>query len=461
MAEVATFRKNKIELKEYEYSNDIQNRVIMSEFTPLDIEVLEEILYSSIRIPLSVLETNLGLESDELAPILERLSKTGLLTVGADHVSVDKEMRKYYEFQVLKFEEDFKPGMDYLQGLLRKVPIHILPLWYSISRTSNNIFESIVEKYLETPQVFQRYLMDLHFSDPIQKGILSALYKSPNYEIDAADMIQKFSLTQEEFEEHMLHLEFSFVGCVKYVKEKNVYRQVITPFHEWRQYLCHVRDTEPSTFIDEDQVELDKEGDFPIAREMSALLEAAGDKPITRDLIPHVQKKCPNFDEDDFSYYLEKFCKLNLVAQNGDQFFCTSDAVTWLNMDLVDRGLYLYRHPLNTLDNARLPKELCQHRLVRDAEKSLTRVAQSGWVFVDEFLKGIFIPLKEEHQIKLVCHGRTWKYQLPQYTNEELSFFKAVIQDWLFEVGITILGTVNGRECFRLSPLGQDLFSDE
>ena len=106
-------------------------------------------------------------------------------------------------------------------------------------------------------------------------------------------------------------------------------------------------------------------------------------------------------------------------------------------------------------------KELSNHRIIREAEKSLARASQAGWVFLDDFIKGIFIPLREEHHIKLVCHGRTWKYRLPEYSNEETAFFKAIIQNWLFEVGITAIGTVNGRECFTLTPLGQDLFSDE
>ncbi|MDN3506396.1 MAG: hypothetical protein P0S96_04115 [Simkaniaceae bacterium] len=461
MAEIATFRKNKIELKEYDYSKDVQNRVLMAQFSPLDIEVLEEILYSSIRIPLSVLQSNLDLESDELFPILECFAKTGLLTLASDHVLVDKEMRKYYEFQVLKFEEDFKPGMDYLQGLLRKVPIHILPTWYSISRTSNNIFESIVEKYLETPQNFQRYLMDLYFSDPVQKGIMNAIYQSPHYEVDAKDIIKKFELTQEAFEEHMLHLEFSFVGCVKYVKEKNSFKQVITPFEEWKQYLCHVRDTEPCSMIDEDQVERLKESDFGCIEEMSTLLELANNGTISEDLLPKMQKKYPDFGAQDFSYYVEKFCQLNLADQNGKEIVCSSDASTLLEMDLVDRALFLYRHPLNTLNAPNLPRELCNSRLIREAEKSLSRAAQAGWVYLDDFIKGIFIPLREEHLIKLVCHGRTWKYRLPEYSNEEITFFKAIIQNWLLEVGITAIGTVNGRECFTLTPLGQDLFSNE
>ena len=172
MAELSSLRKNKISLEDYDFKHDIENRLLMSQFSSHDLEVLEEILYSSIKIPVRKISKSVDLDEDELFPILEKLSKTGLFTFEGDSIVVDKEMRKYFEAQILKFDPDFKPGMEFLQSILRKVPIHVLPIWYSIPRTSNNIFESLVEKYLLTPQIFQRYLMELSFPDPILAGIV-------------------------------------------------------------------------------------------------------------------------------------------------------------------------------------------------------------------------------------------------------------------------------------------------
>jgi len=461
MAEIATFRKNKIELSEYDLSKDLQNRVLMSDFTPQDIEVLEEILYSSIRIPLSVLEQNLDLSREKLMPILKKLSKTSLFTIVSDHVVVDKEMRKYYEMQVTKFEEDFKPGMEYLQGLLRKVPIHILPTWYAISRTSNNIFESIIEKYFATPQIFQRYLMDLNLTDPVQNGIMNAVYQSPDYAVEAADMMKKYELSRENFERHMIELEFHFVCCVKYTREGNKFREWITPFHEWQEYLCQVRKTEPNPIIDEESIEREKSSDFGVVEEMSALLEMAKKGPITASNIRKIQEIYPEFDSDDFESYVNKLISVNLAAREGEKIACTSDSLEWLNMDLSDRAIYLYRHPKNILDADYLPEELLHLRVIREAEKSVSRITSGSWVFLDDFLRGVFIPLNESHMITLVCKGRHWKYALPQYTEKELRFFRAIIEQWLFQAGITALGTKNGRTCFCLTPLGQSLFSNE
>lgn len=461
MAEIATFRKNKIELSEYDLSKDIENRVLMASFTPQDIEVLEEILYSSIQTPISVLEKNLDLSKEDLLPILEKLAKTSLFTLSKDSVLVDKEMRKYYEMQVTKFEEDFKPGMEYLQGLLRKVPIHILPNWYAISRTSNNIFESIVEKYLQTPQIFQRYLLDLTLSDPVQNGIMNAVYQSPDFAVNALDMMKKYDLNREQFERHMIELEFHFVCCIKYTREGNQFQEWITPFHEWREYLCHVRDTEPQTIVEEDSIERKKGSDFAIIEEMSALLELAKEGPITAASTRKIQKVCPEFDPADFGSYVEKLCLVNLADREGEKVLFTSDSMEWLKMEISDRAMYLYRHPKNALIGTRLSEELLHPRIVREAEKSVSRIAGGGWVYLDDFLSGVFIPLNESHVVSLVRQGRNWKYELPQYTEKELQFFKAVLNKWLFEVGITALGMHEDRPCLCLTPLGQNLFSNE
>ena len=463
MAEIAAFRKNKIELSEYDYSQDIHNRVLMAHFTPLDIEVLEEILYSSLRIPLSLLQQNLDLCIDELTDHLEKLKSTKLFSINEDHVIVDKEMRKYYETQILKFEEDFKPGMEFLQSLLKKVPIHVLPSWYSISRTSNNIFESIVEKYLYTPQIYHRYLMDLSFSDPIQTEIMEALFQSPNLQIEAGVILEKYDLTQEQFEEHMLILEFSFIACVHYVRDGRHYKEVITPFQEWKDYLGAHKVCAPPTIKDQNGVKRKKSSDFSMIEEMSAILELALKSPIADEEKIHmaVKKTCPEFNSNDFNYLVEKLVDLNLADIQDDKVVCTSDSVDFLKMQLIDRAIFLYRHPLNSLEHEDVPEELCTQRTVREAEKSIKTVLDTGWVYLDEFLDKVSVPLNESQEIALKRIGRTWKYQFPEYDGKELKFFKAMIQQWLYEIGITALGEKEGRECFCVTPFGKELFGNE
>src|SRR3990167_1724140 len=136
MIELNQIKKNRINLADYNSRQDIENRIVMSDFSPFYLEVLEEVLFSSLKISLRKLSKNLNTTD-----------------IAIKH-TVDKEIRKYFEFQIRRFSPKFKPDMEFVQGILKKVPIQFHPFWYSIPRTSNNIFESIVEKFLLTPQIF-------------------------------------------------------------------------------------------------------------------------------------------------------------------------------------------------------------------------------------------------------------------------------------------------------------------
>lgn len=235
--ELTTFRKSKVNLSDYDYEKDLENRHLMAEFSTLDLATLEEILYSPLKISVLKLAKNLDVDIKKLLPVLEKLSKTKLLEIQNDDIIVDKEMRKYYEFQILKYDDDFKPDMEFLQGLLRKVPIHILPIWYSLPRSSNNIFQSIIEKYLLTPQVYQRHLIELNNENAVFSGIIKDIFKSPSLKVYAQDLRDKYKLSRKEFNEYMLHFEFNFVLCSSYTKVKDHWVEVVTPFHEWKEYL--------------------------------------------------------------------------------------------------------------------------------------------------------------------------------------------------------------------------------
>src|SRR5579862_6788429 len=81
MHDASLQKKNKITLEDYDFRQDIENRLLMGQFTSIDLVVLEEILYSSITIPIRKLSKSLSLEEEELLPILQKLSKTGLFSL--------------------------------------------------------------------------------------------------------------------------------------------------------------------------------------------------------------------------------------------------------------------------------------------------------------------------------------------------------------------------------------------
>ena len=154
-------KKTKISLPDYNFEEDIRNRLLLKTLSKQNLRVLEEILFSSLQFSIESLAENLDLNSDDLYEILETLSPLNLYNFDGRILTVDKDKRKYFETQVTRFEEDFKPDLDFFQNLLKCLPIEVLPNWYHVPRSSNNIFQSLVDKHLLTPQIYQRYLVDL------------------------------------------------------------------------------------------------------------------------------------------------------------------------------------------------------------------------------------------------------------------------------------------------------------
>lgn len=477
LMELNPVRKNKISLSDYDYQKDIENRLLMSQFSAVDLEILEEILYSSLQIPIKKLSQSLEMEEKKVMSSLEKFSKAGLLDINQDVVIVDKEMRKYFETQIQKFDEDFVPGMDFLQSLLRKPPIHTLPTWYSIPRTSNNIFESIVEKYLYTPQIFQRYLMELNFADPVLKGIVDDVYESEHLEVSAASLIQKYELSKEQFEEYMLQLEFNFVCCLGYKKTDDLWHEKVTPFHEWQEYMSFYKQTDVSSIEHSEKVHMKRSHEYSFVQDMAAILEKAKKQPLSLErtedgyLLPQrkiLQSILENFSDLQMeASQIEKYvgsliAKIQLIklADVTDKKLTLNDkAYEWLEMRIESRAMFLYRHPLNTPVILKGFESIYNEKSLREAEKSIVRALGKDWVLFDDFSKGLCVALKEDDAITLKRFGRTWKYTLPEYSADELAFTKMVIFDWLFQAGIVQVGTIAGKDCFRVTSIGHSLFA--
>ncbi len=476
MAELSSLRKNKISLEDYNYKQDIENRLLMAQFSSNDLEVLEEILYSSIKIPIRKLAKSADLDEAEAFAILEKLSKTGLFVFEGDSIVIDKEMRKYFEAQISKFDPDFKPGMEFLQSLLRKVPIHVLPIWYSIPRTSNNIFDSLVEKYLLTPQIFQRYLMELNFNDQILAGIVDNVYKAPDFKIYAKDIIEKYEISREKFEEYLLQLEFHFVCTLGYEKIDDEWTEIITPLHEWREYASFLQSTEVTPITSMVKIVRFRPHDFSYIQDLSLILSLAKKQPLAlsadkdkkmisnKTVLSSLADKMEDFDENDSAFIdyidrlISKMRQLKLADIVDSRLYALESANDFLDMRPEGRAIFFYRHPLNRLISKEIPVELITDRNLREAEKSIIRVLNSGWIYFDDFIRGVIVPLGEQSIVMLKRHGKTWKYTLPTYSEEELALIKATVLDWLFEIGVTAVGTHNGKECFCVTSFGQSLF---
>lgn len=460
MHELTQARKNKVCLEDYNYRQEIENRLLMARFSTLDLEVLEEILYSSIKVSISQLAKTLDLGSEEIHSILTTLSKTGLFTFEEDLICIDKDMRKYFEMQLLKFDPEFKPGMEFLQSLLKRVPISILPAWYSIPRTSNNIFDSIVEKYLLTPQIFNRYLSELNFSNPILNSLMQDVYNAQDFMLLADHALEKYGITHEQFEEYILELEFHFVCCLSYRQIRGKWKEVVTPFYEWKEYLTFLKESEVPSISPVSTVKPKRPHYFSFIEDMTLLLNLAKKQPFSltdpslADKLRIENSLLPEY----IKALVSKLSLLKCAKCVKERLHLDEEAENWLEMENEERALLLYRNPLSHLSLLELPAHLCTEKLIREAEKSILRVLDKGWVYYEAFERSLSIHLGPDSVIILKKMGKMWKYTLPVYSEEELCLVKTTLFTWLFEMGITAIGEHEGKECFCVTPFGQTLF---
>lgn len=453
MLEIAPQRKNKINLSDYNSHQDIESKILLSECSSFEFEVLEAILFSSLKIATAKLAHSLDVSEEALKPVLEKLARTNLLEIQGNLLLVDKERRKYFEFQICRFEKDFKQNMDFLQGLLKMVPIHILPVWYSIPRSSNNIFESIVEKYLFSPQIYERYLEEVEALDPVYSKILKDLFSSENLQIPSSVLIAKHGLTRFEFEEVMLQLEFRFVAFVCYRPDGNQWQEWVVPFYEWQQHLLFLKNTQPPPIIEGNQrVSCKRNAPFAFLKDMEIALELLKKNPLTPDssLAPHFGLS----EEDPFthSYIMKLFEKLVLIrlaAYREGSFVALDGGTDWLSLSYENRAVALYRHPQNR------PADISE-RQAREAEKIVKRVIHGKCVLLDDLLTGSLVFLSDDPTDKRP--NKNWLP--PKYNESEKSLIKTVLLDSLFECGMVLPGIYEGRDCLAVTPFGKTFFED-
>ncbi|MEX0962154.1 MAG: hypothetical protein WDZ28_04795 [Simkaniaceae bacterium] len=471
-----TIRKNKIRLADYDYKSDIQNRLLLSQLSPIDVEILEEILYSPLAFPIKRLLTNLDYPIETVQKTLELLAPTQLFELDGEIILVNKERRKYFETQIIHFEDGFEPDMDFLQVLMKKVPIHILPTWYHIPRTSNNIFESIIEKYLITPQAFQRYLLELNMGDEVLNSMTADLLQSPELYLSTQKIRDKYHLSKEELEEYTLLLEFNFIGCKSYRSLDHSFEEIITPFREWREYLEFLRESTPPSLSTAQSVKRYRPSDFSFIEDMTELVKLNKKAPLSLQptpfgLLPEDKNleefrfMIASFDTDqDFLSYtaklIEKMVLLSLVSIDDSMMTPQEESNFWLTLTTEKQALLSYKnHYVALITDTEGTAKLFNERNLHQLEKNFRKISESGWIQFDDFMKGVTIALSEESKVELRKVGRRWQYTLPSYTEDEKMLIQTVVLDWLFQAGLIALGSFEKKTCFCITELGKKIFT--
>lgn len=408
-------KKTKIVLADYPYRRDIEYRLILSDLSAFEIKVLQEILHHTLEIKISELIEALDVSNDELLAALAKLEPTKLFKMRQSTLHVDKEVRKYLEFQIEKFDEDFKPDLEFLQSMLNQVPIHILPVWYAIPRSSDNIFASIIEKYLLTPQIYRTFLEEVEFDHPVIMKMIKDINQAPHFKVPSRDFIQKYKLTREQFEEYIVLLEYHFIACLSYERVKERWEEIVTPFAEWREYLEFERGAEPIAI--EGPIDRQKKEEFAFIQDMALVLNECRQKKIEKDSIGKLLRA------EKLEQVVGKLIQVGYAKQNErSQLLATEKGRAWLEKSLPAQATELAINPLNTLSSLTDFGELWTNRNLRMIEKSLRRLIPQQWVEFDQFFSGFSAPLGEKEPIVLTKRGKKWKYRVPTYSEHEKQF---------------------------------------
>lgn len=442
-------RKNKVVLADYNYQRDIESRLLIAQLTSFEIEVLNEIVNNSLVIPIKQFAEHLNATSAELIPILEKLKPAKLFKLEKDHILIDKEVRKYYESLMVKFEEYFEHGMEFLQSQLQKIPIQILFDWYCILRTSDDIFESIVEKFLATPKTYQRYLQELQFNDPKVNKMVQMVFSAPDYTVSANEIMQACGLSHETFEEYTLLLEYYFVCCLNYRKVGNRWEEIVTPYFEWHEYLRFIRDTTPKKIMDVSNILRTHPENFGFVQDMSKLLTLLQTKPLPVEPFEEGYtlkpkdgaKQFPHASQTYQKNLIDKLLIQHLIEIDNHRIYAVEGSNEWLDKSDTDKALTLSRHPIQV-------------------EKALKNLLNGGWYYAEDFLKGFTGTLGLKDAVTLKCKGKKWRYALPAYTQQERHMIESTLCERLFEAGVVAIGTHKGKSCFSVTPFGKALLED-
>lgn len=446
-------RKNKINLADYPYRRDIENRLLLAQLTDFEVNLLHEIIHHSLKISIDTLAEEMDADIDDLNKALDKLSGTKLFKKDHATILVNKEMRKYYESQIEKFDEDFEPDMEYLQTLLSKVPIHALPLWYAIPRSSDNIFSSIFEKYLQTPEIYRQYMEDLRFDDPVVSKIIKDLYQAPDFKIASSVLIEKYKLSKEEFEELMLLLEYHFICCIKYDHIDGVWHESVSFFQEWLDYMTFEKLAKPSPIPDPKAIKSTLPlKEFAFINDMQTILQACNHQRLNSKDAKKLLDRSGEYVEN----LIAKLTQLDFVTGTQTGLRLTDKGALWLAKSLPERSAYMANSHSYELSTVSCPSSLQMPRNIRLIENSLIkRTTRQEWYLLEDFVKGFMGSIGDKEPIKLSNKGKKWKYTLPKYSEEEQEFIRAIIMERFLELGIVDTGTYKGKPCFSVTPFGR------
>lgn len=453
MLELVPAKKYKIQLSDYDFQKDINHRKLLASLSPLEIEILEEILFHPLTIPLRDLSRSLELSLPELEKYLKKLQASSLFSLEEEALHVDKEARKYFEIEIERFAEEFKPDLEFFHSLLKKVPIHSLIHWYSIPKSSDHIFSSLIEKQISSPYLYEKHLLEVSVDASLKQSI-DLLFERPDLCLPIKTLQKTLSLSEEELETLLLNLEFHLIGFSVYRNQGNSYQRYLVPLREWEEYLLQEKKTSRLRVA----IQEFRKSEFAFVKDLKLFLEV-----ILPGFLPWKEKKLSTaFQEkllyklqlssNDFSYIeqlLQVALQLQLLDSHKESLMISKLGEDWLSQTEEDQAIYLYRHIPHAPHNP-----LSSERNLKAIEKGISHLPMMQWIDLAAFLEKAPICLGEDTKIQLKKWGKHWSFVIPTYTEEEKAWIQSTIMEKLFESGIVSIGFQDAKPFFRITSFG-------
>lgn len=424
-------KKNRIQLCDYAYEKDVENRLLLASLTPYEVLVLEEILNGPIRLTISSLMEEVSGEAEELLLALEKLKVSGLFRIDQGVLTIDKEIRKYFDFQFQKFEEDFVPGIEFILGILSRIPLQPLHNWYTLSRTTDSVIDALMEKYFATPLVFKQYLLEIGFESAIFGEIIDHLLSLPLHPLCVSTLRQKYGISLQQFEELALHLEFNFICCKVFIRQDESLKEVFVPFQWWQEHSRINRDLNP-TFLPASDVDQDSvSNEFAFIEQLTSMMQ--------QNSFPSAQHK-------------QCLINCNLMHENADQQMqITPLGEEWLSQPLTEKALFFHRNP--AMSRVWNPASL---RRIERSLQALSKAEKGQWITFKELLYSYNLISGAAERTYIKKENRKWIYSLSPQPFDDPKLVLDCIKNKFYPSGIINLGmTKDKEECLQLTPFGR------
>ena len=433
-----TNNKNKVSLEDYPFKLDIHRRRCVSRFTPFERDLFYEMCLGRLKTTVEDLAEDLDVDPAIILAVLKKNNSIGLFNLEGHDVVINKEERKLYEVELEKFNDSFVPNLNHLRALFSKVPIDVIPRWFALPKSCDAIYTTLLDVHFETPKTFERYMRELEFDDPILNRIIKQLYTSTYYYMTLQEIKEEYFLSDEILYQIIAILEFNLLLVHSYHKVGDVYHEVVTPPYEYRQLLLDKLEKKPKTISEEEKAitvyTLHQDYIPKVTRTLKTI----------KDLMKG--EKGTDIHADDLTL-VKRLLEIDLLDTHDKEIVVSQEGNYFLNQTDSERMCYF-------LNPKKGKNRLFSEWVQRQIEKEL--LAYDSWIFVDDFISSLQIPLDSHAPLQLIRKGRSSYYAIPVYNEEERESIRTFLCDHLAVANVIELGESEGKTTLRITKFGRD-----